>query len=124
MANGNGRTAEEVISAIEESRGFASQAAAILKVSRTTFYKYIDKYATAKQALEDTREKRHDYVENKLMKLIDNGNVAATLFYLKTQCKQRGYVERTELKLDMTQLTNEQLERLARGENAASVLSG
>ena len=97
MANGNGKTAEEVIQAIEESRGFASKAAEILGVSRTTFYKYIKNYKTAKQALEDTREKRHDYVENKLMKLIDSGNVAATLFYLKTQCKARGYVERQEI---------------------------
>ena len=97
MANGNGKTAEQVIDAIEQSRGFASKAADLLGVSRSTFYRYLDKYATAKQALEDTREKRHDYVENKLMQLIDSGNVAATLFYLKTQCKARGYVERQEI---------------------------
>ena len=95
--NGNGRTAEQVIAAIKDSRGFASKAADILGVSRSTFYRYLDKYATAKQALQDTREKRHDYVENQLMKLIDSGNVASTIFYLKTQCKSRGYVERQEV---------------------------
>ena len=50
--NGNGRTAEQVIQAIEQSRGFASKAADILGVSRTTFYRYLHKYATAKQAFD------------------------------------------------------------------------
>ncbi|MCP4263648.1 MAG: hypothetical protein GY774_39995 [Planctomycetes bacterium] len=94
--NGNGRTAEQVIDAIMQSRGFASSAADLLGVSRSTFYRYLEKYATAKQTLKDTREKRHDYVESKLMKLIEGGNVASTIFYLKTQCKERGYVERFE----------------------------
>jgi hypothetical protein len=54
------------------------------------------KYATVRQALEDTREKRHDFVELKLMKGINDDNMTAIIFYLKTQCKQRGYVERVE----------------------------
>jgi hypothetical protein len=32
-----------------------------------------------------------------LFKLIKEGNVAATIFYLKTQGKQRGYIERQEV---------------------------
>jgi len=94
--NFNHRTAEQMIDAIEKSRGFASKAADILGVSRSTFYRYLNQYATAKQALEDTREKRHDYVENALLKAVDGGNITAIIFYLKTQCKNRGYVERVE----------------------------
>jgi hypothetical protein len=32
-----------------------------------------------------------------MMNLIDAENVAAIIFYLKTQCKDRGYVERQEI---------------------------
>jgi len=69
--NGNGITAAQMISAIQEARGFVTKAADILGIGRTTFYKYLNRYSTAQQALEDTREKRHEWVENKLMKQID-----------------------------------------------------
>jgi len=35
-------------------------------------------------------------VESKLLKLIDDGNPQAIMFFLKTQGKHRGYTERTE----------------------------
>jgi len=95
-AKGKLITADDVIKAIEDARGYASKAAELLGVGRSSFYRYLQKFTSAQQALEDTREKRHDYVENKLMKLIDEGNVPATIFYLKTQCKHRGYTERYE----------------------------
>jgi hypothetical protein len=89
-------TAEQMIDAIHKARGFISTAAQFCGVSRQTFYTYLRKYATVQQALEDAREKNHDFVESKLMKAIDDGNVTAMIFYLKTQCKKRGYIERTE----------------------------
>ena len=94
--NGNGITAKEMINAIKQARGFVTQAADILDIGRTTFYRYLKKYATAQQALSDTREKRHEWVESKLMKAIDGDNLTAIIFYLKTQGKHLGYVERQE----------------------------
>jgi len=96
MSNGNGYTAEQLISAIKEARGFVTKAADILKCSRKTFYVYLNKYKTAQDALDDTREKRHEWVESKLMKAIEADNLTAIIFYLKTQCKHLGYVERQE----------------------------
>ena len=96
MANGNGLTAERMISAIKDSQGFVVKACEILDCSRTTFYNYLKKYATVQQALDDVREARHDFVELQLMKGIKEGNITAIIFYLKTQCKHRGYVERQE----------------------------
>ena len=95
--NGNGLTAEQMIEAIKGGRGFVTEAADKLGVSRQTFYTYLKRYTTVQQALEDARERRHEMVENKLMSLIAQGNVAAVIFYLKTQCKHLGYVERQEL---------------------------
>ena len=97
MANGNGITAAELIDAIERSQGFVSKAAEILKVSRQTFYNYLKKYATAQQALEDVREKRHDFVELKMMERIKAGSDTMIIFYAKTQMKHRGYVERQQV---------------------------
>ena len=90
-------SAEQMIEAIEKSRGFVSSAASMCGVSRRTFYRYLEKYATVKEALDDEREKRTDFVENKLMNAINDGNITAIIFYLKTQAKGRGYIERQEI---------------------------
>ena len=122
-------TANEVIEAIKEARGFVTVAASKLGCSRTTMYVYLKKYATAATALEDEREKRHDFVESKLMSAINGDNITAIIFYLKTQCKDRGYVERYQqevtgrdggpiqtegtVKVDLTGYTDEDLGALA-----------
>ena len=95
--NGNNIKADDLITAIQDGRGYASKAAELLGVSRTSFYTYLNRFATAKQTLEDVREKRHDTVELALMTKIDKGDTTAIIFYLKTQCKSRGYVERQEI---------------------------
>ena len=95
--NSNRLTAEQMIMAINSSRGFVTEAADKLGVSRQTFYTYLKRFATAQQALENARERRHEMVENKLMSLIAQGNITAIIFYLKTQCKHLGYVERQEI---------------------------
>lgn len=95
--NGNGLTAEQMIEAINKGRGFVTEAADELGVSRQTFYVYLKKFVTVQQALEDARERRHVMVENKLMSAIAQGNITAIIFYLKTQAKHKGYVERQEL---------------------------
>jgi len=86
-----------MISAIEKSRGFVTEACRILGCSRQHFYVKLNDMPTVQRALEDVREKRHDFVESKLLKNIEAGDTTAMIFYLKTQCKARGYVERHEV---------------------------
>ena len=38
-----------------------------------------------------------DYAESQLHKQIGEGSTAATIFYLKTKGKKRGYIERQEI---------------------------
>lgn len=97
MATDNGLTAEKMIDAIEKSKGFVSTAAQLLGCSRRHFYARMNTMPTVQAALEDVREKRHDFVESKLLKRIDAEDITAIIFYLKTQCKNRGYVERQEV---------------------------
>ena len=97
MAKKNGYTAQQVIDALEEGRGYVSKAASLLGCSPRTVYNYRDKYTSVAEAWAAIREARHDFVENKLHESINSGNVTAIIFYLKTQCKDRGYVERQEV---------------------------
>lgn len=97
MAKGNGFKAEDVIAAIEGSRGFVTEIAKRLGCGRTYVYTLIEKYPTAKRVLQDEREGLKDFAEGKLLEQIKAGNMTAIIFYLKTQGKDRGYVERQEI---------------------------
>ena len=116
MAKKNGYTAQQVIDALEAAEGYVSKAASILRCTPRTVYNYRDKYATVAEAWEAIKERRHDFVENALHKQIKEGNVTAIIFYLKTQAKDRGYVERQEHRLDfgdLTQLSDDELRNIA-----------
>ncbi|KKN74792.1 hypothetical protein LCGC14_0386850 [marine sediment metagenome] len=95
--NGDRYTAKEVADAAINSRGFVSKTADQLGCVIQTVHNYQNKYATVAAAFKEARERRHDYVENALMKRIDSEDTTAIIFYLKTQAKQRGYVERSEV---------------------------
>lgn len=95
--NGNGLTAEKMIAAIRESRGFISSACNILECSRDHFYVKMKGFPTVQAALEEEREKRHDYVESRMMSRIAEGDTTMIIFYLKTQAHMRGYRERVEI---------------------------
>lgn len=93
MARKKRYTATEVAEAIKEARGYVSKAATILGCTVVTVYNYINEYSSVAEAVNETREQRHDHVESALMKAIDEGNVTAAIFYLKTQGRQRGWGE-------------------------------
>lgn len=97
MAQKNGYTAEQIIEAIKGSRGFVTAVAKKLGCTRPYVYQLIKKFPTAQAALDDEREGIKDFVEGKLIEQINAGNITGIIFYLKTQAKDRGYVERQEL---------------------------
>jgi hypothetical protein len=90
---------DQIIAAIENAgpKATYAQIATVLGVRPRTLRNYKARWKTVAVALEDLREDRHDFVESKLMDAIENGNIAAIIFYAKTQMKDRGYVERQEL---------------------------
>lgn len=81
---------------LEECRGNVTLACQVLKVPRCTYYKWKERDAKFATACNDVVHTVHDYVENALMKRIDQGSDACIIFYLKTKAKERGYVERVE----------------------------
>jgi len=96
MANGNSITAAQTIKAIQGSKGFVTIIGKRLGCSARHVYNLLDKYPTAREALENERESMKDFAEGQLFKRIEGGDTTAIIFYLKTQAKERGYVERTQ----------------------------
>lgn len=97
MSRVNGHTAEQVIDAIRRNNGLLAAAARDLGIDRVTVYRYVKRYPTIAQALEDARETNLDFAEGQLMKAVKAGNVTAIMFLLKTVGRSRGYVDRQEV---------------------------
>ena len=94
-------TAERVIDAIRAAKGLISQAAIKLNCDRSTIYDYMERYPEIKDALKDEREAMTDIAELALYNKLIQGEGWAVCFYLKTQGRNRGYIERHELAVDM-----------------------
>ena len=87
---------KDAIIAIKEANGFITHAASKLGTSRTTLHAMINQHAKLREAVEDAREAMKDFAENKLFSNIKEGKETSLIFYLKTQAKDRGYIERQE----------------------------
>ena len=90
-------TTEQVIEQIEKHSGNLTMAAKALGVDRTTIYKMMARKPTIKHALDNARDVMIDNVESVLYKKALEGEAWAVCFFLKTQAKHRGYVERAEV---------------------------
>ncbi len=88
---------QDILDTLEKHQGLVALTALSLKVSLQTIYNYRDRYPSIAKKIEELRERRTDRVELQLYDKIEEGDIAAIIFYLKTQGKSRGYVERTEL---------------------------
>src|SRR5690606_13098827 len=86
-----------MLEALRVSFGIIARAAEQVGIHRTTHYTWLESDPEYKAAVADLKEYKKDFVESKLMKLINDGDTAATIFAAKTLCKDRGYVERQEL---------------------------
>ena len=85
-----------MLAALAKSFGVVSPALLIAKVGRTTFYEWCKTDPDFKKEVEECEGEALDMAETQLYKQIQNGNTIATIFYLKTKGKKRGYVERQE----------------------------
>jgi hypothetical protein len=82
--------------AIVKAYGNLSTAAKSLAIERATLYAWIESEGL-EEAVQEGRNKRLDFAESMLDKGMKDGNMTAIIFYLKTQGKSRGYVERQEV---------------------------
>lgn len=123
-------TEKAVAAKITEAKGNVAAVARAFGVSRQAVSQYIARHPKLQEATTTAREEMLDNAESKLYSEMMAGNTAALIFFLKTQGKRRGYIERGEVALinqkDVDAAIERELARVAgRSEvsNASSVES-
>lgn len=104
MARKKKFSAEEVAQAVRDTRGFVSVAARKLGCTTQTVHNYRNSYKSVAEAFDESRESHLDFAEGKLIEQIKAGNIAGIIFYLKTQGRIRGYVERSQVEVVQKEL--------------------
>ncbi len=97
MAKTERYTVAQVIDALRQTRGMKGPAARRLGCAWTTVDGYAKRHATVQAVIDEEREMMTDVAELSLARAIQNGEAWAVCFYLKTQGKGRGYVERAQV---------------------------
>lgn len=88
---------KRMIEALEKSLGVVTTAAKMAGFDRTLHYRWMKNDSRYREQVEEIENIAIDFAEAKLHKLIEGGDTSATIFFLKTKAKRRGYVERQEL---------------------------
>lgn len=88
---------ESIAGALQKAGGVVADAAKLLGVARRTLHKRLAVSAALRGIRDEAREETLDLAESKLLAKIREGNLIACIFYLKTQGRSRGYVERSEI---------------------------
>jgi hypothetical protein len=85
-----------MVDALEKSLGVVTSACKSVGISRETHYRWLREDDEYKIMVESISDIALDFAETQLQKQIKEGSTAATIFYLKTKGKKRGYIERVE----------------------------
>ena len=104
-----------MLKALESTLGVVTSACEVVGIDRRTHYRWLQEDEAYRMQVESLTDLAVDFAESQLFELIkgahrevstpdgeviriqDAPNTSATIFYLKTRGKKRGYVERTEL---------------------------
>ena len=90
---------ESMLQALEKSLGVVTVACNSADVPRSTYYKWMKEDEEFYKSVKEIENVALDFGESQLHKQIGEGSTSATIFFLKTKGKKRGYIERSELDL-------------------------
>lgn len=125
-----------MIDALEKSLGVVTTACKNVGIGRTTYYQWLQDDKDFANQVSDIQNIALDFAESQLYKQIKEGSTVATIFFLKTKGKKRGYVERQEITgpnggainyqkgPDLSKLSDEELFEYEKLLNKAGILSG
>ena len=88
---------ETILKALENSLGVVTVACKQADIPRSTYYKWLKEDQEFAKEVKEIENIALDFAESQLHTQMKDGSTSATIFYLKTKGKKRGYVERSEL---------------------------
>ena len=94
---------DSMLKALESSLGVVTVACKSADIPRSTYYKWLKEDEDFAKAVKEIENIALDFAESQLHSQIKDGSTSATIFYLKTKGKKRGYIEKQELDLTSAQ---------------------
>tara|TARA_R110001592_G_scaffold247742_2_gene509831 strand:+ start:255 stop:611 length:357 start_codon:yes stop_codon:yes gene_type:complete len=88
---------ESLLKSLEQSLGVVTVACKKADIPRSTYYKWLNDDEVFAKNVKEIENVALDFAESQLHKQISENSTAATIFYLKTKGKKRGYIERQEI---------------------------
>lgn len=111
--NNEKKNKENILIALEKTLGNVSLSCKKIGISRRAFYDLKKSDLDFSKSVDEIKEIALDFAESKLLENIKDNKESSIFFFLKTQGKNRGYMERTEnlnIQVDeFSDKTNEQL---------------
>lgn len=86
-----------MLEALEQTLGVVTTACKSAGIPRPTYYKWLKEDEVFRKQVQDIENIALDFAESQLHSQMKGGNTSATIFYLKTKGKRRGFVERQEM---------------------------
>lgn len=117
-------TEQEMIDALVATKGMRTKTAKRLKCAYNTVVRYINEYPAVAEAERLARETMLDAIELKAYSQAMQGDTSLLIFMLKTQGKSRGYIEKSQLDLNVDSEKLNQLTKLIeqRGKKLSDVV--
>ena len=101
-----------MLEALRKSLGIVTTACLSAGISRESHYNWLKDDPEYKKSVEALDDVVLDFAESQLHKRINEGSDTATIFFLKTKGKKRGYIEKqeitqTNLNVEVAEVTDE-----------------
>ena len=91
------KTKADLLIALEKSLGVVTSACKAVGIDRTAYYEYMREDAEFAAKVTELKNLALDFGESMLHQNMRKGDTSSIIFFLKTQGKARGYIERQEL---------------------------
>jgi len=105
-----------MLEALVRSLGIITPAVRVAGISRATHYNWLKSDNQYRDKVSEISEHALDFVETALFQLIGKGNATATIYFLKTKGKNRGYQQSKfpVTQIDFSQLSDSELWNMVR----------
>lgn len=101
MSNRSNILKKKFLELFKSKAGNISQLCESVGIARKTYYEWLKKDKKFEADIEAENEALIDTVESYLFKNIQQGKEASIFFFLKCKAKHRGYIEKSEMDLNV-----------------------